>query len=303
MWNGIARMTGWAMAAMLLLGSMAQAQVQIEGQVTATGTVELKKRPEIMRMQIELTAEGKTLKEALTKLVEKRNSAKSKLAALDPAPSLVELAEPVEAPVTNSRQEMERMMRMNLANAGKKPQRPSKTIARASVTLTAEWPLKVQDADERLLFVSELQARVRQADLAEIKKASLAEQEEMEEAGMNMDMGMGENRAPGEPMFIFVGKISSQERDKAFADAFARARERAVRLAKAGGVEVGRLRHLSGQAVSEYQEAFGDYGRYPRSFYNMVNRQQSGEEVDEAIGATPASVKLRITVTAGFSAL
>src|SRR4051812_43284943 len=60
----------------------AQAPGEAPGAVTAVGSVTLKRTPDTVRVQISLSGEGKTLKEALAKLQQRRESAKKKLAAL-----------------------------------------------------------------------------------------------------------------------------------------------------------------------------------------------------------------------------
>ena len=84
--------------------------------------------------------------------------------------------------------------------------------------------------DELLLAATELQDKIRAADLGQAKSASLEEQEAMEESG-SYD-GNAPVR-PGEPVFLFVARVPEDVRAKALADALGKARAGAERLAKA----------------------------------------------------------------------
>ena len=72
-------------AIVVLMFSMAafpaRAQVLIDG-INATGIGTAKRAPDVLRVQVQLSAEGKTLKEALAKLAGKREACKKKLASL-----------------------------------------------------------------------------------------------------------------------------------------------------------------------------------------------------------------------------
>ena len=52
------------------------------GTVSGSGTVVLKRKPDLLRMKVELIAQGKTMKEALANLKDRRDAAQAQLATL-----------------------------------------------------------------------------------------------------------------------------------------------------------------------------------------------------------------------------
>jgi hypothetical protein len=66
-----------------LVSSELMGETSLAGAVGGQGMVQIKRRPQLVRMKIELTAKGKTLKEALAKLKAERESALAKLAKLE----------------------------------------------------------------------------------------------------------------------------------------------------------------------------------------------------------------------------
>ena len=164
-------------------------------------------------------------------------------------------------------------------------------------------------AQQPLLAVNALQEKIKTADLAGTKDAEKLspEQEEMlEEMEANQfDYGSNDEPKPGEPIFIFVSRISDAEREKALAEAFQKAKAQAARLAKAAGAELGNLKSLSGGSSSANN--YNSYGRYNQYAYQALQmaRAEAGTDDDEsndaeALGAEPGPVKINISVMAAF---
>jgi hypothetical protein len=81
--NGsVARMFLPVLVVCALCAGVASAQVPLGPSIAGNGTATLKKEPQILRLQIDLLAKGKDLKEALTKLKDRREAATKKLAEL-----------------------------------------------------------------------------------------------------------------------------------------------------------------------------------------------------------------------------
>src|SRR6266576_890909 len=102
-------------------------------------------------------------------------------------------------------------------------------------------------------------------------------------AGM-MNDGGEQAAPPGEPVFLYVAKISDEERGKATAEAFRKAKASAAELAKAAGVELGGLRQVTSQAAADVdQMQMMRYGRYnPYAYAQMAGADPStaGSEAD-----------------------
>jgi hypothetical protein len=206
---------------------------------------------------------------------------------------------------------MEMMMAQRLRGGKRSPKKEeTKQPVAVSSTLIAEWPLDAKTAEALLVAATALQEKVKAADLAGAKEASkltLEEQEaleEMEAQGFD-PYGGGEEAKPGEPMFLFVASIAEADREKAEAEAFQKAKQHATRLAKAAGAGLGKLTSLAGDSQPGVDE--GDYanpyGGYNAAAYRMLQAMRSGGQPDaelEALGATPAKVTYRVTMTASF---
>jgi uncharacterized protein YggE len=123
--------------------------------------------------------------------------------------------------------------------------------------------------------------------------------------------GGEEASQPGQPVLVFVAVLSPQERQKAMADAVAKAKQRATDLAKAAGVEIGPLVGLTGSCTGQisaddegmaavpYAVSYGGAEMLRR----MLGRQTgdgSEEKKDESIGANPGSLSFTCCVTAVF---
>jgi uncharacterized protein YggE len=294
----------WIVLACLCAAAIpAAAQFSVPDAITGNGTATIKKSPDVIRMQIQLSADGKSLKEALTKLSQRKEAAKKKLAGLGAADNAVTF-EDVRTEAADPRQAMERMMRqrMGMRAGGNRPTTGPAGGAggnvKVVVTLKAQWPLAGKSPEDVLVAAHELQEKVKAADLADMKTASLEEQEAREEQAGNDPSEQGP--APGEPVFLFVARISDEERAKAMADAFNKAKAQAQDLAKAAGAQLGALKQISGQVapdVNAMQYQYMQYARY-QGIYNDVTN--SGD-ANEAIGMQPGAVTTRVAVSASFA--
>jgi len=282
--------------------------------ITGNGTASLKKDAQLIRLQIDLLAKGKDPKEALAKLKDRREAATKKLAELGATADSVRLEGVRVVPSkTDQQRQMEMMVRARM--------RGQKTTARevtarepvkVSISLKAEWPLKGASPEERLLAAHELQDKLREADLAGQKEAEQLtpeEKEAMEEAAADEEThfysGMEEGPKPGEPVYLYVAKVSDEERARLLTDAFNKAKTNAARLAQAAGATLGPLSYLmsTGQTYPDF-ENFGGYGgAYRQYLYPLMQQAQmeQGEENAEAIGAQPGEVSIRVNVTASFA--
>jgi uncharacterized protein YggE len=281
-----------------------------ERAVYGQGSVEIKRQPEFLRVEVDLLAKGKDPKEALAKLKERREAALSQLAALGADRKAIVIGEPTLSPETaDPRRQMQMMVmeRMRTGGRAKKPDKPKAAPVQVTANLRADLPLKASGAEELLVAAHALQEKIKAADLAGLKEIAAGSPEEQELAE-EMDPEMmgynpGETR-PGEPTFLFVSKVPEEERDKALAEAFQKAKREAARLAKAAGAELGPLAQLwSTHSMGNGGE---DYTNPYRYYYQYMQKPatRSGDKDDsasEAIGPQPGGVSLRIAVNASFA--
>jgi uncharacterized protein YggE len=288
----------------------ARAQVHDEsGTVSGNGVVTISRAPETMRVQIALQGKGADLKAALAAVKTRADAARKQLTGLGADKDSIKVDGAKIAAKNNQQQrQMMMMQRMKQGNkASKKPKTPDPVLV--SAMLTAEWKLDSKSADDLLVAVHGLQEKIKAADLGgtkEAEKLSPEQEELLEEMEANQyQYGSDDEPKPGEPIFIFVSRISDTERDKALAEAFQKAKVQAARLAKAAGAELGELKSLSGHSTSPNE--YNSYGRYNQFAYQALQmaRAQAGIDDDEgndteALGAEPGPVKINVTVTAAF---
>ena len=281
------------------------------GTVAGNGVVTISRPPEIMRVQIALQGKGADLKAALAAVKARADAARKQLTTLGAGKESIKVDQAKIGAKNNQQQRQMQMMmmqRMRQGNkASKKPKTPDPVLV--SAMLTAEWKLDSKSADDLLVAVHALQEKIRAADLAGTKdaeKLSPEQEELLEEMEANQNQyGSEDEPKPGEPVFIFVSRISEAERDKALAEAFQKAKVQAMRLAKAAGAELGDLYSLTGGSSSPND--YNSYGRYNQYAYQTLQmaRAEAGMEDDEgndteALGTEPGPVKINVTVRAAF---
>src|SRR5262249_6225391 len=125
-----------------------------------------------------------------------------------------------------------------------KPKQPPTVVV--YVPLKFEMPLKAADAEELLILASALEEKIKGADLGGIKEGKQMSPQDEEMAQEVMEQVPNDENEPrrGEPLFLFVSKVSTADQDQALASAFQKAKREAGRLARAAGAELGTLVHL-----------------------------------------------------------
>jgi len=290
---------GWVLGALALTAGTAQAESPAEPTVTGTGAATIKRAPDVMRVQVMLQGEGKTLKDALAQLKARQESARKKLATLGAAEASVAFEDPrVAGGPGDQRAQMEQIMRSRMRGGGGAARPATNPAAappqRVMTVLKADWPITAATPEERLIAGQELQDKIKKADLGEAKVASLEEQERREELAA-MNGGDEAGAAPGEPSFSYVCKIPADERVKATAEAFKKAKAQAGEIARAAAAELGDVRQLSSQSASDAEQMM-EYRRYRA----MGMTPPASADEDEATGTDPAGVTVRVSVTAVF---
>jgi uncharacterized protein YggE len=269
--------------------------------VTGNGASQVKLPPQVLRMQMLVAAQGKDLKEGLTNLKAMEAAVGQKLAAMGAAPGDVHWGDAtVEAANSDRQRQMARMAQVRTRGGQQpttspaEPTEPVKVLA----TLRVDFPLTGQNNDELLQAAHDFQTKIKEASLAAPKTA--AEAEEAEEDESNSSNGAP---PPGTPYFEYVHKVTDEERAKATADAFARARDDAARLAKAAGAELGPVQSLSDQVTSgaEGEEMYGGSAAERWMYSEMQEHRINSSGAGEVIGPQPGDVSLQVAVVAAFA--
>jgi uncharacterized protein YggE len=281
------------------------------GTVTGTGTARLERRPDLLRVQFELTAEGNTMKDALAQLRAKEKTAREKLAKLGAADAAVRVDEPRSAGGGDQdpQAQMNRMLRMRMGQGQNKPATgPAQPAAKVTARVRAEWKLPAGSADELLVAAQDLTAKIKTADLpakGEKKALSPEEQEAAEEQAMMAQVG-GQAGGGDELAPAFVSRVSEEDRAKLLAEAYGRAKRDAARLAKAAGSDLGPVRQVSA-AAGGGDDASNPYSQMVRAQMAMMNgdAQQAPQSDDadavEAVGTAPGPVTYQVSVSASFA--
>lgn len=307
----------WPVVAGAQFGGLERAaSSQMPGQptISSTGMATLKRPPTAMRMHVELLAKGKTLEEALDKLKDLREVASVQLGTLKADPNSIEFGSPsLSAAQSAQKSQFEAMVRQRMSSRGKGLpaglQAPKSVTV--SMTLSAEWPLEADDPPGLLLAAQALQEEVKAADLAGSKDAEKLspEEEELAEEMAAMMRNSGQEEAPlGQPQFLYVARISEQERDKVLAEAFGKAKSQAARLAQAAGAQLGPLVGLGGGGGGQTSFDASDFGmssnyasqRYLRRLMGQQAISGMGEMQNEAMGGNPGSLTFAFYITASF---
>ena len=287
-----------------------------EGQISAMGHVHLQRPPTHLRMYVQLTGKGKTLEEALAALTARREAVAAQLQKLGVEKSALVFAPPnVDESQAAQQRRMEAMLAQKISVRGaKKDVKPAKPAVAVTSLLTAQWPLAGDTVEKLLLAAESVREKVKAVDLTggkEAPKLSPEEQEAAEEMAAETARNMGYSGAeqvnPDEPRFVFVARLSPQDRQTALAEAFTKAKTQAAELAKAAGAGLGPLTGLSGEAGGgiSYANSMARYNYSNRSEYEFMQQVAMAggpeEPEGETIAPTPGAIGFDFVVTATFA--
>jgi uncharacterized protein YggE len=277
--------------------------------VSANGQVSIEKKPDVMRLKIQLLAKGSSLEDAIKLLAERKESAIAQLTVLGAEKSSIHVAGTKITSTKNPQQaQMEAMLSQRLQGRGRgKPVKKVDPVV-LGADLVADWKIAAETTEELLLLAHPLQNKIKEADVSgrnEASKLSAAEQElleEMEESGYGGGYG-GEGPAPGEPTFLFVATISKQERLGAMAKAFKKAKAEAEEVAAAAGATLGKISSLATQSGADSDSDAYAYARMYPGMYSGAGAGQGAAKADgstESVAAQAGTIKYSVTVMAAF---
>jgi uncharacterized protein YggE len=284
--------------------------------LTSVGVVALRRPPSMIRMNVELLAKGKTLQDALTNLKDRREVVTAQLQKLKAVKDSISTTTPTTSNVQSAeRRQIEMLLARKMSASGKKLPKGLNAPEAFNVTqmLTAEWTLDAKTLEDALIAAQSLKDKIKATNIfapKDTEKLSPEEQEIMDELNEMMS-NRGEMEAPqGQPSYVYVARITPDERDKALAEAFAKAKSQAEILAKAAGITLGSLTGLSaagGSNTSFAAEEMESYsGRYS-SYNNSLRRIQSIQAIEkqderkyESFAGDPDTLIFTFQVTAIF---
>jgi uncharacterized protein YggE len=301
--NARAQFSAYEMAAM---GGGAAGQ----NTISATGASVINRLPTSLRVIVPLSGKGKTIEEAMAKLKELRETASAQVQKLKADKKDIKFSNPAVSNAQSNRQrQMESLVAQRMGQGKKTPkglQAPESVTL--GCTMTVEWPIAAKTPDEILLESQALKQKIKAAELSGKKEAEklTPEEEEMAAEMAEMARNQGEDpQAASEPQFLFVARITEEERQKAFAEAFAKAKKNGEELAKAAGIELGALVGVAGQGRGSQSYADDSYGGYSSSYYQRQMRMQQladdpDQQSNESVAADPDSVAFTFGMSAVF---
>jgi uncharacterized protein YggE len=285
------------------------------GVVQGRGNHVVKRMPDTVRVFLQVSAKGKTLEEALANLKTRTDGIREQTAKLGGKADTVKFSPPDKTDSTQQQQVLEQLRRqMGGENVPKGLAGP--TGITVNSMFSADWPIAADDPHKLLIEADKLQKKIADTDLAGIKadeKRQTPEEREMaEEMETMMQSQFGGNAnipKPGTPTLTYVAKLSDADRDGAMAEGFKKARADAERLAKAAGIGLGKLAHVSSMAnhsqgngaamAMAYRQMYSPYAQM--ASYPTGDGNASSDE-NESSSATPAEVEFRFVVSVGYDA-
>jgi len=272
--------------------------------ISATGTSTIKRLPSTIRVIIPIQAKGQTIEDALKSLETERKTVLDKIQKIGFTEENVRVENfSFDQSQENKRRQMEMMVARRMRQAG-----PKKAVTTESVaircTLFAEWPMTGNTVEDIFKESHALKQKVAAANLMPKSEKLSPEEEELAEEMEAMDYSSGEEESNNEPRFIFVAKISDEEGQKAYTEAFEQAQKQGDILAKAAGFKLVSLKQLTGN-ITKSQENSEPYSRYNHDPYltQMIHSQQFGNSETkqfEGIATSPDSIVFTFIVQVSF---
>jgi uncharacterized protein YggE len=293
----------YVVSAVIFVAACCHAAIQAQEVPTAfanegiigSGTAIVESDPQTLRVQVSLSVEAKDARQAVAALKAAEQSAVQKLEKIGAPEGAIKFND-LQVSEGSRAQQMQRQMGMRFGQPQpKKPQQAP--VVTAATTLVADFPLKNKPGEDLVMEFQEIRRQVKAANLNDTKPNAEQQEEAEEQQAMAAQMGQ-EGANPGEPSFTFVTKVSDADRDKALADAFARAHQEAERLAKAAGLELGGLKLLTSASGPDMSDRVNNYAGYRQA---MSARANSVNGEVEASSDQPGKVSYRAHVQVAYS--
>lgn len=305
-----------ALLCSLSVFAAAEAQAQIirsEG-IQASGTANVRLRPEKMRLRMELVVHGESIADAMAMLKVLIERDRKQLQVLGAIPESIRFGDPGirknqpidGAEAANAEEDDEAKPKAAAAGAGNAPpaEAPAAAPARkvsASMSLTADWELKAREPIELAVEIGTLQQKIRDADLSKVNDGGDGDGggDDPQEEEENNRFGLMPTLSPGVAKYLFVAHLPLDEQKKCAARAFARAKRDAEILAAGAGTPLQRLRSLRVPAFME-EGAYEMYNPDVSSTSALVREENIRREDDEVWGKNWRALDFEIKVVATF---
>jgi hypothetical protein len=192
---------------------------------------------------------GKTVDEALTSMKAEQKAVLDKLQKIGIEQKQVKFEElGIDTVQSEQLRLSERLLAQAMQRIGRNP-RPS--AAAESVELkcmvSIEYPLTGKTAEDILKESHTMRQKIKEANAFPKKVLTPEEEELAEEMEGMMSYGIPSGQNFGEyPRLVYVANLPEESCQKAFAEAFAQAKQQGEFLAKAAGVKLGKLTQFSG---------------------------------------------------------
>jgi hypothetical protein len=282
----------------------ASAQFETDG-ITATGNAKTEGNAEVIRMTLTVEAQGPDFKSAIEALVERKKKVMIRLEKLEAVEDSIKFGDVATGGGGDTSAMQQQMMRRFGDDPRMAKMMKVKPPVKVTSEVTAEWKLE-GEAEALLVLCDELKKKITDADvgLAKEKAELSAEQEELAEemAEMMSDYGGGEETPAGTPSFFYVRKVSQEDHDRLVGEAFADAKSKAERLAKATAFELGKVKMISSRQDSVSMAAaynsygYGGYGR-------QASIPQTGPTEDgtiEAVAQSPTNLPYSVDIAVAY---
>jgi len=275
----------------------------IGGPISGTATEKVQLKPEKLRLVMWVQAKGKDAKSAITALNEQKTRVKKDLEAMKADPESIQFsASRVASDDTGNQQRAMMRMQMQGRPNAKTAKPPSVFLARSAVK--AEWPLPVSEGDALAILPANLLDQIKTRDLeGKSNKPMLdgdaqEQLDEMESMMQEQQYYAGNPDANG-PKIMFVARVPSEVREKAFQSAFRNAAEDAMMLSKASSIKLGKpigvnkTPHAHEYAIASSGRGYMDPTSLPAGF--------SDESEDIVTASHPDELFLRVTVSIAYA--
>ena len=247
-------------------------------------------------------AKGKDPKSAITALNEQKARVKKDLESMKADSESVQFsASRVASDETGNQQRALMRMQMQGRPNAKAAKPPAVFLARSAVK--AEWALPVSEGDALAILPANLLDQIKSRDLEGKNVKPMLDgdaQEQLDEMeSMMQEQYYGSNPDANGPRILFVARIPSDVREKAFQNAFKNATEDAQMLSKASSIKLGKPIGIS-KTPSPYDYALSSYGRG----YMDPTSMPAGfiDDSEEIVTASqPDELFFRVTVTIAYA--
>lgn len=217
-------------------------------------------KPEKLRLQMVVRAEGTDAKQAIKQLAQHKERVRKELLELKAEEASIEFGAPRFTPTTlgmsdaMSSGQLRRYLRNMDMDAKKLEGLP--TIYNVVATLKVDWVLPTANVDAIALLPEGLKEQVMQRDLVGAKNKSAidaAMQERLDEIKtlMTDQLGMDVDDASSAPIrIVFVAKLTPSQRQENLKKALEAAQQEASEIALASGVTLGPLERIASRPTA-----------------------------------------------------